>query len=603
MKTLLLVTCLCRGVANAGGLYSDLGCPTSIQPSLLTGGGGCVAAGDSLGLNSTYSNQFYTFLHNGQPIPGHTNIPGSSTTSIGYTIPAATAAYAGSYSVVTFDACGDSLVLNTRYEYFAGVVNLSVSAVDGSAVKFNWGTLPSGSGYYYGLSLDPATAPTNPQPTTDTFALVAGLAPGTRYTIFVSNQGSPCNGGWDTLSFVTPASGCSITVPAIQSNSTTNVICGTGSVGLRSPAATGNQWYKNGVAIAGATQQTFSATQAGSYTVTVADGSGCFASSGPVTVTAVDPGLSTPMIYPSSAVTLCHGDSIQLNSSATAGNQWFIDGAMIVGDSNESITVKQAGSYSVEAGLSGCVSMSPPVLVSTIGAAAVPTISIEGVNSLCVEHSIPLLSSADSNNTWYLNGTAIDSANGIAYTATQPGNYTVVVDAGTSCAASSAVTTINSGLDSLKAIITRAAGVLYSDSATGNQWYLNDTLITGATDKSYTATVAGIYTLRVFAHGCYSEFSAPDTVTAADLGQAGADSVKIFPNPAVSTLTIVATTGSMGSTVTIQLFDLSGRQLLMLQGVTGPVTVDVSHWARGPYVVLVTDEGTKEKTRKLFLRL
>ena len=600
MKTLLLVAFLCRGVANAGGLYSYSSCPTSIQPSLLSGGGGCVAAGDSLSLNSTYSNQFYTFLHNGQPIPGHTNIPGSSTVTIGYTVPAGTAAYAGSYSVVTFDACGDSLLLNTRYEYFAGVVNLSISGVDGSAVRFNWSGLPSGSGYHYGLSLDPATAPTNPQSTTDTFALVAGLVPGTRYTIFVSNQGSPCNGGWDTLSFVTPASGCQISVPTIQSNSTTNVICGVGSVKLTSSGTTGNQWFKNGVAIAGAIQQTFSATQAGSYTVTVADGSGCFASSGPVTVTAVDPGLSSPVIYPSSAVSLCHGDSIQLNSSATANNQWFIDGVMIAGDSTESITVKQAGSYSVEAGLSGCLSMSPAVLVSTIAAAAVPTISLEGVNSLCVEHSIPLLSSADSNNTWYLNGTAIDSANGIAYTATQPGDYTVVVDAGTSCAVSSAVTTINSGLDSLKAIITRAGNVLYSDSATGNQWYLNDTLINGATNKSYPAKVAGIYTLRVYAHGCYSDFSAPDTVTAADLGQTGGDSVRIFPNPAVTTLTIVATSGS---TVTIQVFDLSGRQLLVLQGVTGPVTVDVSHWAKGPYVVLVTDEVTKEKVRKLFLRL
>jgi hypothetical protein len=600
MKTLLLVACLCRGVANAGGLYSYSGCPTSIQPSLLTGGGGCVAAGDSLGLNSTYSNQFYTFLHNGQPIPGHTNIPGSSTAPIGYTVPAGTQAYAGSYSVVTFDACGDSLVLNTRYEYFAGVVNLALSAVDGSAVKFNWGTLQTGSSYLYGLSTSPASAPTSPQTTTDTFAVVAGLTPGTKYYIFLSNQTASCSDGWDTLSFVTPASGCSITIPTIRSNSTTNVICGTGSILLTSSGTTGNQWYKNGVAIGGATQQTFSATQAGSYTVTVADGSGCFASSGPVTVTAVDPGLSTPAIYPSTAVALCNGDSIQLNSSATANNQWYIDGVAVAGDTTESIKVKQAGSYTVEAGLSGCLSMSPPVLVSTIAAPAVPTITLEGVNSLCAEPSIPLLSSSDSNNTWYLNGKAIDSANGKAYTVTQPGDYTVVIAAGTSCAVSSAITTIHSGLDSLKAIITRKARVLYSDSATGNQWYLNDTLITGATDKSYTPTVAGIYTLRIHAHGCYSAFSAPDTVTAADLGQEAATSVQLWPNPALTTLNIVATSGT---TVTIQLFDLLGNQLWARQGVTGPVTVDVSHWAKGPYVVLVTDEVTRQRTRKLFLRL
>lgn len=388
----------------------------------------------------------------------------------------------------------------------------------------------------------------------------------------------------------------------IRSNSSRNVICGTGIIQLTSSSATGNQWFKNGVAILGAAQQGYSATQSGSYTVTVAFAPGCSAISAPVTVTAVDPGLSTPAIYPSSAVTLCSGDSIRLESSLTADNQWYRNGVELAGDSGESIEVSQAGSYTVQAGLSGCVSMSPPVVVTTASAAAAPTITVKGVNSLCIQHSILLLSSSDSNNSWYLNGVAIDSANGVGYTVTQPGDYTVVINAGTACAATSKVTTIRSGLDSLKAIITKTSGVLYSDSASGNQWYLNDTLIAGATGPHYTPTVAGIYTLRIStANGCVSDASAPDTVTAADLAAAGVPVLGIYPNPVVvGSVTIVP---PAGATVTIQIFDLTGREYWIRQGVTGPVIVDCSGWAKGVYAVLVTDELTRERKRAMLLKL
>jgi hypothetical protein len=44
---------------------------------------------------------------------------------------------------------------------------------------------------------------------------------------------------------------------------------------LTSSSPTGNQWYLNGVAIPGATGQTYVATQAGTYTVVVTDANGC----------------------------------------------------------------------------------------------------------------------------------------------------------------------------------------------------------------------------------------------------------------------------------------------------------------------------------------
>ncbi|MCF8273555.1 MAG: hypothetical protein K9I95_06960, partial [Flavobacteriaceae bacterium] len=60
--------------------------------------------------------------------------------------------------------------------------------------------------------------------------------------------------------------------PTISAGS--NSFCAGGSVTLTSDAASGNQWYKDGVLIGGATETTYSATASGTYTV-IATANGC----------------------------------------------------------------------------------------------------------------------------------------------------------------------------------------------------------------------------------------------------------------------------------------------------------------------------------------
>ncbi|MGU3376558.1 hypothetical protein [Chryseobacterium sp. M5A1_1a] len=54
---------------------------------------------------------------------------------------------------------------------------------------------------------------------------------------------------------------------------------------------------------------------------------------------------------------------------------------------------------------------------------------------------------------------------------------------------------------------------LTSSSTIGNQWYLNGTLISGATGQTYTANTAGTYTVIVTTSGCPSTPSSGITVT------------------------------------------------------------------------------------------
>lgn len=78
---------------------------------------------------------------------------------------------------------------------------------------------------------------------------------------------------------------------------------------LTSSAATGYQWYLDGVAIPGATDQVHEATGSGEYHVVVSDANGCTAASGPVTVVITGLGRlqdQGPSVWPSPANDVLH---------------------------------------------------------------------------------------------------------------------------------------------------------------------------------------------------------------------------------------------------------------------------------------------------------
>lgn len=80
--------------------------------------------------------------------------------------------------------------------------------------------------------------------------------------------------------------------------------------------------------------------------------------------------------------------------------------------------------------------------------------------------------------------------------------------------------------------ISQNGNVLTSSAATGNQWYLNGTPISGATSQTYTITQNGSYTVDVTDNGCTSAVSSSKTVL--NLGILETDNyyfLKIHPNP------------------------------------------------------------------------
>jgi len=101
---------------------------------------------------------------------------------------------------------------------------------------------------------------------------------------------------------------------------------------------------------------------------------------------------------------------------------------------------------------------------------------------------------------------------------------------------------------------------LTSSGATGNQWFLNDAAISGATNNTYTATIAGNYKVQVKVDDCVSDFSSvmPVVITG-DLTFARAG-IAAYPNPASESLQLI---GLQPEIKDCQVVDILGRSVSM----------------------------------------
>ena len=143
--------------------------------------------------------------------------------------------------------------------------------------------------------------------------------------------------------------------------------CPGGNTVLNSNATAGSgtissyQWQVGGVNVAsGGTSATYTATAAGSYTVTVTNNNGCLFTSSPYTVS-VNALPTTPTITAGGATTFCSGGNVVLTSSAGTSYLWS------TGATTQSITVSAAGSYTVSVtNANGCQSAPSAAMAVTL---------------------------------------------------------------------------------------------------------------------------------------------------------------------------------------------------------------------------------------------
>jgi len=363
--------------------------------------------------------------------------------------------------------------------------------------------------------------------------------------------------------------------------------CAGGSVTLTSSSASGNQWYLDGNAINGATNQQYSATASGNYTVKVT--ATCTSAASAATAVTVNPIPAKPTISAGGSTTICAGTSVVLTSSSATGNQWYLNGSAINGATATQYTANATGNYHVIATVNGCVSpASSATTVTVTPLPAVPTISTGGATVFCAGGSVTLTASSTTGNQWYRNGTLIGGATQQTYDATTSGGYTVTTTEN-GCSSSSVAMTVTVNPIPGTPVITAGGSTsfcpggsvtLTSSSATGNQWYLDGNALNGATNPQYTATAAGNYTVISTVNGCASAASAATTVA-------------ISPVPATPAVTAGgATTFCAGGNVTLTSDSATGNQWYRdgnpIAGATNP---QYAATLSGDYTVIVTAAG------------
>jgi Concanavalin A-like lectin/glucanases superfamily len=244
--------------------------------------------------------------------------------------------------------------------------------------------------------------------------LPSGAPPGDSYRMRVISSNPVLTSDASNILVINNSS---LAAPVINSGSTTT-FCTGGSVTLTSDASSGNQWYKDGVALTGSTGTILNVTTSGNYTARITM-SGCPSGPSNTIVVTANPIPPTPAITAGSAITFCTGGSVTLTSNASSGNQWYKDGIAMAGSTGTTLIATTSGSYTTIVTSGGCQSVASNVLVVTVNPIP-PTPSI-------TQNGNQITSSAISGNQWLLNTVAIPGATNQNYTPLSSGSYTVQV--------------------------------------------------------------------------------------------------------------------------------------------------------------------------------
>ncbi len=201
----------------------------------------------------------------------------------------------------------------------------------------------------------------------------------------------------------TDANGCQsaaspatvVTVNAIPATPTISAggpttFCSGGDVILTSSPGTNYLWST------GATSQSISVSETGSYTVRVIN-SGCQSEASAVTSVIVNPVPIAPTITASSSTIICSGGNVTLTGSAGSSYLWSN------GASTQSITVGAADNYTVQVtNVFGCLSpvSAPTAVVVNTPPATIPTITASGATTFCSDRNVTLTSSPGASYLW-----------------------------------------------------------------------------------------------------------------------------------------------------------------------------------------------------------
>jgi len=285
---------------------------------------------------------------------------------------------------------------------------------------------------------------------------------------------------------------------------------------------------------------------------------------------------------------ICSAASTTL-SNASAGGAWSSDNNSVATvDGAGVVTGVAAGSVNISytvTNVFGCSASTlfPMTIGNLLPASAVLPV---GGASICGGNPVNLNVVSSGTLTfyqWVLNGMDILGANSSTYSTVTPGFYQVTIGDGSCTQTITAGTTVVAGPAPV-ILFDTLNNILYTGSFATYQWFYNGTPITGATGSLITPIGEGTYAVIVTdANNCgdTATFQLGHPVSVNNTN--GIKSVRIYPNPATTTLFIDAP-----GKVFVTVLSADGKMLIERQEA---VSINVSQLADGMYMIMVHDEN------------
>ncbi|MEI6815712.1 MAG: T9SS type A sorting domain-containing protein [Bacteroidota bacterium] len=231
---------------------------------------------------------------------------------------------------------------------------------------------------------------------------ISSLSAGS-YTLTVTGNGS-CTGTF-TYSVTQPA----LVIPNITGG---NAFCAGGALTLNAGSYSSYSWSTS------ATSQTIIISSAGTYSVTVTNGSGCV---GTATLNVIQNALPTPSITPSGSTIFCLPNSITLSTGNYSVYSWSN------GSTATSISINTSGNYSVTVtDNNGCTGISSPVTITAVS--PITSLAVSGYLNTCPGGSTNLTASGAASYSWYPS-TGLNTTSGAVVTchlpSSSPITYTI----------------------------------------------------------------------------------------------------------------------------------------------------------------------------------
>jgi hypothetical protein len=129
--------------------------------------------------------------------------------------------------------------------------------------------------------------------------------------------------------------------------------------------------------------------------------------------------------------------------------------------------------------------------------------------------------------------------------------------------------------------------ILTSSNATGNQWYFNNELLNGSSEKTLEVTAEGSYSVVTKAEVCVSNPSTPYIFRITGLNTDPEISFKVYPNPTREDI-IIELTGRFAKKIRIDLIDPMGRTIGTKELAEGTAVFNIRNEGTGMYLIRAT---------------